>query len=284
MDGWEESSVKIQHLGMKQRLTEGDTFDDVKEASERPPPPWINEDGETQKWELKREEAIRKMREDMTYQFVMLLSGFTNEKMSKYWTRNEGASGRKKGTTDTAECSVDVPDNYDCRSKGDQKLYHDWYVNTSWADGLIYLTPMVYGHMEEALTALTQKFLHLRAAKLENFIESPRIRTLFARLVAMCIRISDLLSGKKYHLQATYRRVNMERQRLMNVFKHIKLVKKEMSWEDAKKGIEPENILIFEKVESNPVYATVDTEWDMANALKLSSGVLQLNKRRKYLN
>ena len=68
------------------------------------------------------------------------------------------------------------------------------------------------------------------------------------------------------------------------MFKHIKLVKKEMSWEDAKKGIEPENILIFEKVESNPVYATVDTEWDMANALKLSGEVLQLNKRRKYLN
>lgn len=284
MDGWEESSVKIQHLGMKKRLTEGDTFDDVKEASERPPPPWIEEDKETQKWEIKREEAIKKMRQDMTYQFVMLLSGFTNEKMSKYWTRNEGASGRKRGATDSAGCSVDVPDNYDCQSKGDQKVYHDWYVNTSWADGMIYLTPMVYGHMEEALTALTQKFHHLEEARLEHFIESPRVRTLFARLVAMCIRISDLLSGKKYHLNSTYRRVNMERQRLMNVFKHIKLVKKKMSWEDAKKGKEPEHVLIYEKQESNPNYASVDTKWDMANALKLNSQLLQLNKRRKYLN
>jgi hypothetical protein len=70
----------------------------------------------------------------------------------------------------------------------------------------------------------------------------------------------------------------------MNVFKHIKLVRKEMTWEDAKKGIETENMLIFEKTESNPAYASVETRWDMANALKLSGEVLQLNKQRKYLN
>ncbi len=284
MDGWEESSVKIQHMGMKNRLTEGDTFGDVDEATDRPPPPWVKEDEDTQKWEIKREEAIKKMRQDKTYQFVMLLSGFTNEKMSKYWTRNEVASGRKKGSKDTAECSTEAPETYDCDNKSDAKLYHDWYVNTSWADGMIYLTPLVFGHMEEALTALTQKYQHLREVKLENFIESPRIRTLFARLVAMCIRISDVLSGKKYHLNNTYRRVNMERQRLMNVFKHVKLVRKEQTWEDAKAGKEAENVLIFEKDQHNPMYASVDTKWDLANALKLNGELIELNKRRKYLN
>lgn len=277
MDHWEESSVKINHMGMKQRLTEGDTFDDLTEAADRPPPPWINEDVVTKQWEGRRENAIRAMRKQMTYQFVMLLSGFTNEKMSKYWSRKENASGKKM-----AQCNINTDEDYDCGSTTDAKKYHDWYINTSWADGMIYLTPMVYGHMEEALTALTQRFDHLRNAKLEHFIESPRVRTLFARLVAMCIRISDVLSGKKYHLDSTYRRIHMERHRLMNVFKHIKLVETPQSWDDI--GKEPEARLIFEKGETNPRYASVDTRWDVADSLKLKNELLQLNKRKKYLN
>lgn len=285
MNDWEETSVKIQHVGMKRRLEEGDTFDHVAEADERPPPPWIDEDNETKEWEEKREIAIKKMRENMTYQFVMLLSGFTNEKMSKYWTRNETASGKKGATNkESAECSVDVPDNYNCGSSGDQKKYHDWYVNTSWADGMIYLTPLVYGHMEEALTALTQKFNHLKDAKLEHFIESPRIRTLFARLVAMCIRISDVLSGKKYHLNSTYKRVHMERNRLMMVFRHVKLIRGESRWEDFTKGIEPEMKLVFQKDLQTPQYASVDTKYDSMYKLKLNNELIELNKRRKFLN
>ena len=147
---------------MKQRLTEGDTYDDLTEAADRPPPPWINEDVVTKQWEGRRENAIKAMREQMTYQFVMLLSGFTNEKMSKYWSRKENASGKKM-----AQCNINTDEDYDCGSTTDAKKYHDWYINTSWADGMIYLTPMVYGHMEEALTALTQRFDHLRNAKLE---------------------------------------------------------------------------------------------------------------------
>lgn len=284
MNDWEERSVKIQHVGMKRRLEEGDTYDHVAEADERPPPPWIEEDKETMNWEQKRETAIRKMRENMTYQFVMLLSGFTNEKMSKYWTRTETASGKKGAINkESAECSVDVPENYNCGSTGDQKKYHDWYVNTSWADGMIYLTPMVFGHMEEALTALTQKYSHLREAKLEQFIESPRIRTLFARLVAMCIRISDVLSGKKYHLNSTYKRVHLERQRLMMVFRHIRLIRQKLTWEDIQNGNEPKTVLVFEKDIQNPRYAGVSS-YDVMHNIKLNNELLEMNKRKKFLN
>lgn len=284
MNDWEERSVKIQHVGMKRRLEEGDTFDHVAEADERPPPPWIDEDQDTKNWEEKRETAIKKMRENMTYQFVMLLSGFTNEKMSKYWTRTETASGKKGAINkEFAECSVDVPENYNCGSNNDQKKYHDWYVNTSWADGMIYLTPMVFGHMEEALTALTQKYIHLKEAKLEHFIESPRIRTLFARLVAMCIRISDVLSGKKYHLNSTYKRVHLERQRLMSVFRHIRLVRKKMTWDDITKGNEPQTVLVFEKDIQNPMYAGT-TNHDIMYNIRLNNELLEMNKRKKYLN
>lgn len=282
MDQWEESSVKINHVGMKRRLTEGATFDNVEASDKvtRPPPPWIERDGDTENWESKRESAIKAMRQDETYQFVMLLSGFTNEKMSKYWTRKETASkGRGSRNKETAECSVDVPDNYDCGSTSEGKAYHDWYVNTSWADGMIYLTPMVYGHMEEALTALTQRFRHLEDAKLEYFIESPRIRTLFARLVAMCIRVSDVLSGKKYHLNSTYKRVHMERHRLMNVFSHVHIT--DATLQEIKLG-KNEKKLVYMRKEDNPRVAGTTSSGTSVGSLALSRQVFALNKRRKY--
>jgi len=223
---WEESSVKIDHATS---LKEGDTYDENKNISlEIPPnPPWIPENAETLTWEESRESQIQKMRDDPTYKFVMLLSGFTNEKISKYWTRNESASKRAQ---ENPTCGLEPEAcNVNGQRDTEAKRYHDWYVNTSWATGMIYLTPMVFAHMEETLTALTQKFEHLRRARMEHFIVSPRVRSLFARLVAMCIRITDVLSGKKYHLNSTYRRVHMERQRLMNVFKRIHLVKKQLT-------------------------------------------------------
>lgn len=222
---WEESSVKIDHATS---LREGDTYDENEEISlQQPPnPPWVTHNQETLDWEEQREEQIKTMRDNPTYKFVMLLSGFTNEKISKYWTRKE-STGRIQ---DNPTCGLEA--EMACSVNNNAKKYHDWYISTSWANGMTYLTPMVFAHMEETLTALTQKFEHLRRARLEHFIESPRVRSLFARLVAMCIRITDVLSGKKYHLDSTYRRVHMERQRLMNAFKRIHLVKKQVTMSD----------------------------------------------------
>ena len=258
MNDWEESSAKIKHIGMKRALNEGETYDEVLRVghNKRIPPPWIKKDVGTEEWEKTREGEIKNMRDNKTYQFIMLLSGFTNEKMSKYWTRSESSNKQQSGTMYTGMDSMVTPveegDNVKPEvfagmieernlddigtpvelqgssaprsnppTKAEAKQYHQWYINTPWADGLVYLTPMVYGHIEEAFMALTQKFEHLQDVPLQAFIESPRIRSLFARVVAMCIRISDVLSGKKYHLESTYRRVNMERQRLMNTFKHV---------------------------------------------------------------
>ena len=306
MNDWEESSAKIKHIGMKRALNEGDTYDKVERTgnNNRIPPPWIRRDANTEGWEKTREGEITNMRKNKTYQFIMLLSGFTNEKMSKYWTRSESSNKQQAGPMYTGMESMVTPivEEDDVKSevpkpevtpvmemsadeqpveeigsrstgmkavtKAEAKQYHQWYINTPWADGLVYLTPMVYGHIEEAFMALTQKFEHLQDVPLQAFIESPRIRSLFARVVAMCIRISDVLSGKKYHLESTYRRVNMERQRLMNTFKHVQYV---------------ENQLIFLKSDRNPRYASVASKWDIAQRLKLKDEVLNINKKKRFL-
>mgnify|MGYP000863191461 CR=1 FL=1 len=99
--------------------------------------------------------------------------------------------------------------------------FHNWYVNTSWADGRIHLSPTLYAHIEEAYTVLRMRWKHLKEVDLSYFIESPTVRAYFARLVGFCIRTSDTLSGKRYHLQANYRRVNFEKAKLSNIFRHV---------------------------------------------------------------
>jgi len=283
MDEWEESSVKIDH---KLNLQEGKNYEDIRPGRPLPKdaddtPPWVPFDGRTADWEVEvREKEIKSMRDHPTYQFVMLLAGFTNEKMSKYWTREEAASGvKRKHTPQSNRCGTGLDEELNANASRNDETYHNWYTKTSWADGMIYLTPMVYGHLEESLTALTQRYKHLRDATLRDFMTSPRIRTLFARLVGMGILVSDVLSGKKYSLDSTYKRVNMERNRLMNVFRHVKLVKGGQTWPVTTST----SVLMFDKDTVNPTYASVDTKWDMAQGLKLNNELLQLNKRRKYL-
>ena len=99
--------------------------------------------------------------------------------------------------------------------------FHNWYINTSWADGRIHLSPTLYAHIEEAYTVLRMRWKHLKEVDLSHFIESPTVRAYFARLVAFCIRTSDTLSGKRYHLQANYRRINFEKAKLSNIFRHV---------------------------------------------------------------
>lgn len=274
-------------------------------------------------YEKIREDSVEKMRNNKVYQFCMLLSGFTNERMDKYWiTPSEKGSipmvridddgpvenltkvkikekqtmgsgnedddrfnvffeaanrsmwltrkdlkylaGEKFPRTLFGEdqvkigymLDVDINKLLNDRRKVpgvsmrrpqvqqfgraneraelgmDQSInmypeigggFHNWYVSTSWADGKLHLSPMVYAHLEEAHSMLQLKWRHLNNVPLYVFVESDQMRTYFARLVAFNMRISDVLSGKRYHSNATYPRINNERARLLNVFRHVKV-------------------------------------------------------------
>ena len=281
-------------------------------------------------YEKIREDSVEKMRNNKVYQFCMLLSGFTNERMDKYWiTPSEKGSipmvridddgpeenltkvkiidkqtmgsgkeddrfnvffeaanrsmwltrkdlkylaGEKFPRTLFGEdrvkpgymVDVDINKLLDDRRKVpgvsmqrpqvqqfgraneraergmDQSInmypeigggFHNWYVSTSWADGKLHLSPMVYAHLEEAHSMLQLKWKHLNNVPLFVFVESDQMRTYFARLVAFNMRISDVLSGKRYHSNATYPRINNERARLLNVFRHVKVDGEELRYD-----------------------------------------------------
>ena len=76
--------------------------------------------------------------------------------------------------------------------------------------------------IDEAYVAVTSRWRHLKDAPLSFFQETEKVNLMFARLVALCLRTSAAISGKKYELDKLYMRINLEKKKVMNYFRNIK--------------------------------------------------------------
>lgn len=193
-------------------------------------PPWmIQPDDKTLNWESKRQSKLLHLRENPVYQFVMLVTSFTNERMDRYWIANSETQAEhlRPGVQTVGNINSGASNPMLRGSRKDSineanKNFHSYYIDTPWLEGLIYLSPAIYGHLEEAYVAITQKHEHLSHVPLNKFTDTPRIRTMFAKLVAFLIRSSDFISQKRYNLDSTYTRLNMEKRRLMHYWSRVR--------------------------------------------------------------
>ena len=96
-----------------------------------------------------------------------------------------------------------------------------WLQKTPWAIGKIYLEPSLYGHMVEAHTLITTKFQKFRDVSLEALVRDEKHAYFMSKLVAMCVRTSAILSGKRYGLDKAYMRVNLEKRRLLHAWSKL---------------------------------------------------------------
>lgn len=99
--------------------------------------------------------------------------------------------------------------------KRSQYQADQWLQKTPWALGKMYIEPKLYGHMVEAHIAVTSRFKKFANATVEDLVSDEKHSFYLSKLVAMCIRTSAILSGKKYGLDKMYMRVNLEKKRLM---------------------------------------------------------------------
>lgn len=241
-----EAEVSIQHIG-QQNLRAGqteETYGNSRHAKMNPGempteteieehidyiknalPPAIAkmDDAKLRKameYEVTREARVREMRQNPTYQFIMLVAGFCNERMDTFW--------KEPTTQGAAGLGISINRMEDIGDEGVSKAakFHNWYVNTPWADMTIFLSPMVYAHIEEAHQVVQNKWDHLKGCPLSGFVESMGVRNYFARLVAFCIKTSVNLSSKRYHLMAAYGRINKEKMKILNIFRHVHGYKK----------------------------------------------------------
>lgn len=191
------------------------------------------------RYEKIREASIESMRRNPVYQFCMLLAGYNNVKISKYWITPSESELRAqinirrldaRANRERQDDNEAIDEDGDIRriSKYNDEGFHRWYTSTAWADGMIHLSPTIYAHLEEAYAIVTKKYKQLVDVPLSKFIESKEVRVYFARLVTWNMRTSDVLSGQRYHLDSTYRRVNLEKAKVLNIFKNVRLENDEL--------------------------------------------------------
>jgi len=96
-----------------------------------------------------------------------------------------------------------------------------WYNSSPETNRKIFFAPIIYGHMNEVTYALTHRYEKFKRCNPEDFYYS-KDAVLFAKCVALAIRGSQVLSGKKYGLDKSFMRINLEKRRAMHAWKHIK--------------------------------------------------------------
>lgn len=104
-----------------------------------------------------------------------------------------------------------------------------WYNNSPETIKKIFFAPVIYGHMNEVTFALTHRYPKFKDCNAEDFYSSPEHAVLFAKCVALAIRGSQVLSGKKYGLDKSFMRINLEKRRAMHAWKHLQKPKKAIS-------------------------------------------------------
>ena len=69
--------------------------------------------------------------------------------------------------------------------------------------------------MQEAHIAISTRFKKFNSLSLQDWLTSEKHMFFYAKLVALCIRTSAVLSNKKYGLDKAYMRLNLEKRRIM---------------------------------------------------------------------
>ena len=222
MDSWTSeqfqasSTLKDTRIEIKNNQPE-DASQFKKRADELKPPYYPPVDSETIQWEVRHQDARQKVRKDQSYQFVMMVSAFANLKMERLWTTPSEEPKQSSGrATETGDSFNELGTMTDMFSK-EQLFQHKW-TTTPEVSGLMYLSPMMYGHVQEAFDII-RRINPTLASNPNTLMESNKYRTLYARLVAIRIKMTSFLSGVNYQLDRNWQRLHKEQNMILRHFK-----------------------------------------------------------------
>ena len=134
-----------------------------------------------------------KIREDPGYKFLMMVSAFSARRLGKL-VSSTGKGRQVTQDIDNICAVVAKPDKH--------------WMQEPEISGVIYLSPNVYGHIKEAQTIVGNGFLN---EPLKTLVENPNYATLFARLVAIRMAISSILSFSQDNIRdKTFARLHQE--------------------------------------------------------------------------
>ena len=213
------------HIDVYDDTEENDTVEDEnrnekwdQRMEELKPPNYPPLDQRTKDWEKRHEKAKQRMRSDSSYQFIMMVSAFANLKLDSMWSTpsEEPTNSAVEGSRGIGSLQYKGISEFDNLSR-EQAFQHRWTTMPE-VSGLVYLSPKVYGHLMEAHEIFKNK-THTKII-LNKLMTLEKFKTLFARLVALRIKISAFLSGLNYQLDRNYRRLMVQQAMVLNALKN----------------------------------------------------------------
>lgn len=160
------------------------------------PPSFPPIDKKTREWEHTHEKYKQKVRSDPSYQFLMKVAAFANIKLENMWNTPSEEPGTSAVSTGGGITNIQNPMDPVSREEAFQ---HKWTTIPE-VSGLVYLNPTIFGHLHEAYE------ISQLSIPMEKLMIS-KGSTLFARLVAIRIKVSQFLSGLNYNLDKNYQRL-----------------------------------------------------------------------------
>ena len=202
------------------KLTKEDEEWDER-MDELKPPSFPPIDKKTREWEHTHEKYKQKLRSDPSYQFLMKVAAFANIKLENMWQTPSEEPGTSAVSTGGGISNIQNPTLSDPMSR-EQAFQHKWTTIPE-VSGLVYLNPTIFGHMHEAyeISQLTISMEHLIVSQGS---------TLFARLVAIRIKLSQFLSGLNYNLDRNYRRLLQQQTLCLRALRNKMAVKIILIW------------------------------------------------------
>lgn len=180
-------------------------------AAAEPTPAQVN-------WTLLHRQKVEEMRDDPGYQFIMKVSAFANRGM-RSMTMVPGGGGKRGAIPEplsNAYTGPVPPANDDDRDNWHQSADQYKWMSAPEVSGVVHVSAALYGHIKEAQDILER--VTGQRVVLKGLVEGP-LSTLFARLVALRLHLSQFLSGVNYQLDATYRRLHREQHMVLRSFR-----------------------------------------------------------------
>ena len=176
-------------------------------------------------FQIKQDKALIHALKNDWYNFVMQIAGFSNESITKFYKDDSGDKNQAQPLANTPQIGQIAQINaavsgegggQDGKELGDYLKTRQYFLQTPEVRGYIFLTPICYSHVCEAVSLL-ENMCHTKI-NVDNLVGSQHA-TMFARLVSTRIQISRFLSGRYYSLSANYDRLRKQQFFLVQYFK-----------------------------------------------------------------
>ncbi len=171
-----------------------------KRMDELKPPNYPPIDKKTREWEHRHEAYKQQLRNDPSYQFLMKVAAFANIKLENMWNTPSEEPGRSAVSTGGGLGDITNPNSDPLDTTNTEQAFQHKWTTIPEVSGLVYLNPTIFGHLHEAYEMVGPT---LPMEKLMVSVGG----TLFARLVAIRIKMSAFLSGLNYNLDRNYQRL-----------------------------------------------------------------------------